>query len=197
MIPVKQARAETTVALSGAPIPDEPLPEELEIARITRHVRILQARLRAFEAELEEAKAVVTSRGKALDTEWVGVAIRHTQEIREKYHTAAEQLRATYAEYRAWAGFFLHERQIPFPKIAPLVYDTNGANVLIDPLKTTRLWKRFAVDTLAAVQSLQAEIDTAIGRPIKKRVSTDAEEELADLAEERRGAEAIWDPKEE
>jgi hypothetical protein len=53
---------EKEIALAGGELPDEPFPEDAEIARLSRHVRIRQERVRICEGNVGESQQGLDAR---------------------------------------------------------------------------------------------------------------------------------------
>ena len=178
--------AEARIAMSGAALPDGPLPEEAEaekaIGRISRNVRILRERLGAFESDLMAAKAVSASARNKVEEEWAAVAARRVQEVRERHEAAIEELKIAYAECRAWATCFRGEPRIQHPHSLPQITSLNRTGVLaLDGriFVAGSGWQTLAAEPMRAITALQAEVNAAVGGRAAAPVSDTEDPEMA------------------
>jgi hypothetical protein len=157
-------RAETEIAVSGAQIPDEPLPVEKRISRIERHQRIVRTRKAIFEQELGAATAAVRAADEAVKEEWRTLGLEQTKEIRTRYREAAAALKSAYVDYCIWLWQFPGteaRRDFPPPRACPVVCDLGGRDILIQPrgFAPRQALEAQAPDLVAGIRALRAEID--------------------------------------
>lgn len=168
---------EREIALSGAALPSEPFPEDAEIARLDRHIRILQERVRACEAKARDSQSALDERINELEEAWRSLGAAVSKGLLKSFQEAAAALRDTQLSYRAlWPRFsrdwssaaFKHFHMnlaIADPADGSLILNPMHLSVLAPSLTGTyeKHWPACALELAREMDELRGEIDAVKG----------------------------------
>ena len=161
---------ETAIALSGEPLPDTALPEDAEVERLTRHSRIVRARVQAIVSQAKTAASGVESlkveAQLALDDfcleSYRGAAVRYE---------AAEMLRDIACEQAALIvamGQTPHRRKLSMELGLTVAVDAEGETIVdsrnlnLSSIPKLALWYRAGGELYESILVLSREVQAAI-----------------------------------
>jgi hypothetical protein len=170
------AAREKEIALGGGEIPDEPLPEEAEITRLNRHVRIRQERAKAGESKARESQAGLDAQIRELEAAWIALGAAISDSLLKEFRSAASALKVAHLAYRslsryftqswnsaAWGGFDARltivdprSREFILNPIHPGVLHPSQAG------SAEEWWPASVLTFMADVDGLRAEVDSVI-----------------------------------
>jgi hypothetical protein len=159
------AARERAFALTDAAPPDEPFPEESEITRLGRHIRIWQERVRSCEGKLGESQNEVDARVRELEKSWSALGAVVSERLAEDFRDAASALRTAHLRYLSLSKFFYGGWSSSVwrcwdRKLA--IADPRRAELLLDPLRQEpEKWPPNVQDFLKSMSDLRAEIEAA------------------------------------
>lgn len=102
------AAREKLIAVAGGELPDEASPEEVEIARRQRHLRIRQERVHVFEDKARESQKELDARIGDMENSWTALGVATSDRLAADYRDAAAALRAAHLSYFALGVHFFH-----------------------------------------------------------------------------------------
>jgi hypothetical protein len=157
---------EKEIALAGGELPDEPFPEEAEINRLNRHVRIRRERARVFEVKVQEFQEALDARLRDLETSWVAVGAAISERLLADFRAAASALRDAQIGYFSLYSRFCHEWNAACwkqerPKTT--IGDPQSAELILNPMhlspELAHRWPPSVRKLSESVSLLRAEID--------------------------------------
>lgn len=158
------AARERAIAVAGGGIPAGPLPEESEVDRLGRHIRIAQAGLADLDERISESQRMVEARSRNMEEAWEELGAAISDSLYRRFCDAIAAIREVWLEYRALVKHFSSQRKIHWmftPELS--IRNPRGADFLIDPMDGPRLekWPPGASGLLAELGALRAEIEVA------------------------------------
>jgi len=152
---------EKEIALAGAELPDAPFPEDAEIARLDRHVRILKERVRDWENKVRLSQAEVDAEIRGLEASWSALGAATSARLREDFRSAAAALRDAQQGYLSLLPHFhkgWSSAAWRYPDKRLAIADPDGSVLILDPLRVS-----IAAKWPPAVQLLQKSMDELRG----------------------------------
>jgi hypothetical protein len=159
---------EKEIALAGGELPDDPFPEEAEVSRLSRHVRIRQERIRVCEGKLQERQKGLDTWIREMEEAWVALGAAIGDRLLNDFREAASALRAAHLGYLSLWGHFLRGWSAAtwrhFDK-GLAITDPKTAGLLLDPLRAQipAKWPPSVQSFLKDVDDLRAEVDAVKG----------------------------------
>lgn len=155
---------ETEIASSAtAPLPEEPFPEEQEMARLERHLRIVRERARIQESTVAANVATLSDLRARLRSAWQDFAIATCKEQRARYRAAGIALRELYIEQMAYLRLFGNIKAIPEAGGALVLDPETGAPLLSSGfLDIDKAFQGFSNNQFEAARVLCSEVDGVI-----------------------------------
>jgi hypothetical protein len=152
---------EIEIALSGASVPDAPLPSEKAISRLRRAERITETRCEILEEKLKSAKGAETLASEAVEREWEALARKDLESIQVRYREAATALKIAFLESRVWSWYFQASDMFRGLPRWPAVRDLGSPSDLIRAaFFHKREEQEAAVPELSAsIRTMRAEIE--------------------------------------
>jgi hypothetical protein len=162
------AGQERALAVSGAPLPADPFPEEAQISRLQRELRVVKARVTVLAESAEANQSKLSELREALRGAWHDFAVATCKEQRERFRAAGLVLRGLYAEQLACLTAFGATQGVPAAAIA-IVEDPESRGMehgLCDHrfLARQAVWEKPAVARYEELSALRAEVEGACGR---------------------------------
>ncbi|HEY1218142.1 MAG TPA: hypothetical protein VGF03_04335 [Bryobacteraceae bacterium] len=155
---------EKEIALAGGELPDEPFPEDAEIARLNRHVRIRQEQVRICEGKVRESQEGLDAQILQLEASWSALGAATSERLLKRFRGAAAELQDAWIEYVALSHHFSTKWnpaawKFPSPKLA--IADPMSAELIVNPIhaQVATRWPASAHSILEDVNGLRAEID--------------------------------------
>jgi hypothetical protein len=183
VVAARLAAREKDLALAGAVIPDEPFPEETEMARLDRHIRIWQARVSDSEERVRESQAVIDAHLRELEKSWSRLGDAIGERLTTEFRHAASALKEAWLTYFSLRSYFFggwssaawrhfHTKlALVDPKTGDLILNPDFASV-------AKRWPPSVRTFLDGVNNLRAEIDAIkTGRPVVQAGSVGTLEE--------------------
>jgi hypothetical protein len=173
---------ETAIALSGEPLPEDALPEDAEIERLTRHFRIVRARVQAIESQEKTAASGVETLKVETQLALDDFCLERYHSVAARYREAAEKLRDIACEGAALivaTGQTPHRRKISMALGLTVAVDGKGETIVdsrnlnLSSTPKLTLWYRTGGDVYESILSLNREVQAGIqGRePAPKAVA--------------------------
>lgn len=157
---------EKEIALAGGEIPDEPFPEEGEVARCARRVRIGQERLHICESKVRSAQEELDTRIRAMEASWSALGAVISTRLLEDFRAAAETLKEAQLAYsslsthfyKGWNGAVWKHYQKDLAIIDPV-----SLVLILNPVHAglENKWPASVQKCRKNMESLRAEIDQA------------------------------------
>lgn len=157
---------EKEVALAGGEIPDEPFPEEGEVARCARRVRIGHKRLHICEGKVRDAQGQLDARIRAMEESWSALGAVISARLLEDFRAAAETLKEAHLAYsslsthffKGWNGAVWKHYQKDLAIVDPISLVS-----ILNPLHAglANKWPASVQTLQKDMESLRAEIDQA------------------------------------
>jgi hypothetical protein len=172
---------ETAIALSGEPLPEDALPEAVEIERLTRHSRIVRARVQAIGSQARRAASGVESMKVEVQLAFDDFCLESYQSVAVRYREAAEKLRDITCEGAALIvamGRTPHRRKMSLElgltvavgAEGETIVDSRNLNLSSTPKLT--LWYRIGGDLYESILRLNRELQEAIqGRDVEPKAA--------------------------
>ena len=175
------AAREREIALAGGELPNEPFPEDAEIARLNRHIRILQERVRVCEGQERESQGRINAAIRELEQSWAALGAATSERLLKGFRDGAAALRDAHLGYFSLGRYFFHAWSSAawkgFDKNLAIV-DPVSRELILDPLRARipAKWPAAVQASLKSMEDLRAEIDAVSGGRNTSPVQT-AEEE--------------------
>ncbi len=152
------AAREKAIALAGGKLPDDPFPEDAEIARLNRHVRILQERVRVCEGAERESQDRIDAAIGDLEKAWCALGTSTGDRLLKNFRDGAAALRDAQLSYLSLERYFNHAWNSAVWKALDknLVIRDPGSRTL--ELILNPLHAQLAARWPAGVQSLQKDL---------------------------------------
>jgi hypothetical protein len=157
---------EKQIALAGGEIPDEPFPEEGEVARCARRVRIGHERLHICEGKVRDVQGELDARIRAMEESWSALGAVIAARLLEDFRAAAEMLKEAQLAYsslsthffRGWNGAIWKHYQKDLAVIDPMSFVP-----ILNPRDAglANKWPTSVQTLQKDMESLRAEIDQA------------------------------------
>jgi hypothetical protein len=158
------ASQERALAISGAPLPADSFPEEAQVLRLQRELRVVKARVTVLAESAEASQSKLAELRQALRGAWDDFAVATCKEQRERFRAAGLVLRGLYAEQIACLTAFSPNPKIP-PAAVAIVEDPEIGNnpPLCDsrPLVQHQNWEKLAGARHEELSALRAEVEGA------------------------------------
>jgi hypothetical protein len=165
-VQTRLAAREKEIALTGGELPDEPFPEDAELTRLNRHVRILQERVRVCEAKERESEAQIAARISEMEQSWCVLGAATSQGLLDGFREAAHALKEVQLRYISLGRYFFHSWNSAVWKS----FDKNFAisdpgsrslELILDPLRAQlpAKWPASVTRFLKSMEDLRAEVD--------------------------------------
>lgn len=160
---------ETEIALKGGPLPEEALPEEMEVNRLDRHIRICRTRLQDWDRKVENSRADLQPLINDVEEAWNDLGSSTAGKLLENFRDAAKRLADAWCQMRAFISHFgavgKTEYTTRWPwlaSLAPIQDPVEGTIILNrnDELRPEK-WTVGARELLAALSELRAEVSAA------------------------------------
>ena len=177
------AAREREIALAGGELPNEPFPEDADIARLNRHIRILQERVRVCEGKERESQGRIDAAIRELEQSWCALGAATSQRLLEGFREAAHALKEVQIGYISLGRYFFHSWNFAVWKS----FDKNLAigdpgsralELILDPLRAQMpvKWSASVQAFLKSMEDLRTEIDAVSGRASASPVATQEED---------------------
>lgn len=155
---------EKEIALAGGELPEEPFPEEEEILRLNRHVRMRQERVRSCEDKVRESQTGLDARIQEMEASWGALGTATGERLLKRFREAAVELRDTQLEYFALFSHFCKKwNPSCWKHVAPklAIGDPMTAELILNPLhiQVAARWPASAQTLLKDVEELRAAVD--------------------------------------
>jgi hypothetical protein len=170
------AAQETALAVSGAPLPADPFPEEAQISLLQRELRVVKARVRVLAESAEANQNALSELRKTLRGAWHEFAVATCKEQRARFREAGLLLRSLYAEQMACLIAFGYPPGIPRDGVAvvqdpeylrptPTPPFTTTATELVDSscMSAKPFWEKLAGARYEELSALRVEVEKAGG----------------------------------
>ena len=148
---------EREIAVTGGKLPDEPFPEDAQITRLDRHIRIGQDRVRDWEGKVAESQAGIDALVSEMEESWVAFGAATSDQLLREFRQAALMIRDAQVAYVALTSYFLQSWATSCWK----AFD--GKLTLVDPmsreLMLNPLHAQFPVKWPPAAQMLRKDVD--------------------------------------
>lgn len=156
------AAKEASLAVSGEPLPEDAFPEEAQISRLERQLRVVKARERILAESAEAGKTKISDLRNALREAWREFALATCKEQRARFRRAGLLLRSLYAEQMACLTAFGPIGLI-YQDIAIVGDPENPAQPLVDSrsLMVDVHWKKLAGERYQEISALRDRVDGA------------------------------------
>lgn len=162
------ATREREIALAGLPMPAEALPEELEVNRLDRHIRICRVRVQDWDQRVTKSEQGLQALAGDLWAAWQAVGAEIFERALQRYVDAVLAMRAERFNINPIIGCFRGEPfiRIPFFNHLTAVHHPRDGSLLLDPqrLLEPRYWPPEAAGLGDALRCLQDEVGSAMGR---------------------------------
>lgn len=155
---------EREIALAGGELPNEPFPEDADIARLNRHIRILQERVRVCEGKERESQGRINAAIRELEQSWVALGAATSERLLKGFRDGAAALRDAHLGYLSLGRYFFHVWSSAewkgFDKNLAIV-DPVSRELILDPLRAQipAKWPAAVQSSLKSMEDLRAEID--------------------------------------
>lgn len=155
---------EKEIALAGGELPDEPFPEDAEMFRLRRGVRIRQERVCIHEAKVQESQARIDARIRELEETWEALGAEISNKLLTRFREAASALRDAQLEYFSLYRHFCSKWNTACWKHETsklTIGDPMTAELILNPIHIgiAARWPLSAQALLKSVEELRAEID--------------------------------------
>lgn len=155
---------EKEIALSGGELPDKPFPEDEEIARLDRHMRIKQERVRIREGELQKSQAGINAQILQLEASWNALGAAISERLMKDFREAASALRDASMGYISLSRHFSskwNSAQWKFVDRKLAIADPASTELIVNPIRAplAKYWPAAVHSILKSVDGLRAEID--------------------------------------
>jgi len=157
---------EKEIAKGNGALPNDALPEDAEISRLSRHIRIRQERVRQAEGMVRESQERIDSQIRAVEESWVQLGASISDRLLKQFRDAAAALTEAQFSYFSLFSHFCGKWNSASwkhgtPKLAisdPMTYD-----LILNPVLLQSETKRPAAAQalLMGVEGIRAEIDAA------------------------------------
>src|ERR1035438_9270886 len=97
---------EREIAVTGGKLPDEPFPEDAQITRLDRHIRIGQDRVRDWEGKVAESQAGIDPLIAEMEKSWVAFGAAVSDQLVKDFRQAALMMREIGRAHVALAFYF-------------------------------------------------------------------------------------------
>jgi hypothetical protein len=155
---------EKEIAVAGGELPDDPFPEEAEITRLNRHIRIRQERVHVCEGKVRESQERLDSQIRELEESWIALGAATSERLAKRFRDAASELRDTWLEYISLSRHFNTKWNSAVwkffdPKLT--ITDPTNPELILNPVHAgvPRWWPASVQLLLKAMNDLRAEID--------------------------------------
>lgn len=171
---------EKELALMGGELPDEPFPEDAEITRLNRHIRILQTRVRVCEDNERDSQERIATRISELEQSWRALGAATSERLLDSFRGAAHALKEVQLGYISLGKYFFHSWNSAawkgFNKNLA-IGDPVSHEWILDPLRAQipTKWPASVQGVLKTMEDLRAEIDAV--KPGEASVSPVATQE--------------------
>jgi hypothetical protein len=160
------AVCEREIAVAGGAVPDGPLPEETEVGRLGRRIRIAQARVADWDERIGKSQATIETLNRDLEEAWEELGASLSDSLYRRFCDAVAMVREAWLEYCALVRHFRdlrYERKIHWRFLGNLAISGRRGALLIDPFDSKRpeKWPPGASSLLAELGALRAEIKAA------------------------------------
>jgi hypothetical protein len=157
---------EKEIALTGGKLPDEPFPEDAEMARLDRHVRIGEERVRDWERKVSESQAGIRALICELEESWVALGAATGDRLLQEFRQAALALVDAQHAYAALANYFNRSWAPAAWKVWDVrlaIVDPVSRELILNPMFAMRpdKWTPGAQALRKDVDGLRAEVDAA------------------------------------
>ena len=155
---------ERDIALTGGKMPDEPFPEDAEITRLDRHVRIGEDRVRDGEKKVAESQAGIRALIGELEESWIALGAATSDRLLQTFRQAAFALKDAQQAYLAVAYYFLRSWDAAAWKGFDgklTVFDPVTRELILNPLhgQLPEKWTPGAQTLRKNMDGLRAEVD--------------------------------------
>lgn len=155
---------EKEIALAGGELPDEPFPEEGEIARLNRHIRIRQESVRNCEGKVAERQEQTRARIEELESSWSALGTVIGERLLKNFREGAVALRDAQLGYIALGPHFFKGWSSAAWRRADAklaIADPANGELILNPLlaKVAAKWPDSAQALAKNMGDLRAEID--------------------------------------
>jgi hypothetical protein len=163
---------EREIAIAGTSLPDEPLPEENEVNRLKRHLRILQARVVEWDRKVAEDDQKLQSQARGVTDAWDELRASVDQMLYERWCAAALGMRDTWllviAFARCFSGQSIPRWRWNFMNQQFIICDLRDGSKILDPRLSAypEKWPPAATAFMGELQALQAEIRSVTGASV-------------------------------
>jgi hypothetical protein len=178
-------RNDERMALEGVASEAETL-EELELARLTRQIRIVRAGISSLAVQLQQSDARIDQLTKDGESAWDAVGMRALNDLHLQYLNAALVVKDLLCQRAAWLYFFGDSRyreRVSWPhhsgylrNIETGILMFNVGEITGDPAQ----WTPAAIALRGAISALRLQIDVAEGRGVVPSVVAPIAGELQD-----------------
>jgi hypothetical protein len=175
------AAREREMALAGGELSCDPFPEDAEIARLNRHLRILQERVRICEGHVTLSQGRINAAIGELEQSWCALGAATSERLLKGFRDGAAALRDAHLGYLSLGRYFFHT----WSSAAWAAYDKNLAIVdprsrelILDPLRAQipAKWPAVVQSSLKSLEELRAKIDAVSGKASVSPVATQEED---------------------
>ena len=149
-------------------LPNEPFPEDGEIARLDRHIRILHERVRICEGKERESQGRIDAAIRELEQSWVALGAATSERLLKGFRDGAAALRDAHLGYLSLTRYFFHVWSSAewkgFDKNLA-IFDPVSRELILDPLRARipAKWPAAVQKFLKSMEDLRAEIDGVKG----------------------------------
>jgi hypothetical protein len=162
----KIADSEREIALAGAEIPDEPFPEDAEIARLSRRKRIARERVRICEGKVRDSQSEIDARIRDLEDAWNAVGTALSERLLSVFRESARALAEVQLSYVALGKYFSKGwNGATWKALDPTLtlVDPMSREVLLNSirLQNANKWPAGVHQLRGDMEKLRAEIDQA------------------------------------
>jgi hypothetical protein len=148
---------EREIAVSGGKLPDEPFPEDTQLTRLDRHIRIGQDRVRDWERKVAESQSGIDALIAEMEESWVALGAATGDQLLKEFRQAALMMRDAQTAYVALTSYFLRSWEASAWK------GFDGKLTLVDPMSQelilNPLHARLAEKWPPAAQMLRKDVD--------------------------------------
>jgi hypothetical protein len=159
---------EREIALSGSPLQDGILPEEEEVERLKRQLRICQARVAEWDKKVAEDKRAVDAKARNIEYAWNSFGADIDELLYSQWCATAAAMRDVWFTTLAFGRCFGGQEpwwRWRFLRQTFTILDPRDGTPILNPALSAFpvKWTAPATTFLAELQSLRAEIKSATG----------------------------------